>query len=75
LDAAVWIDLHGAQVVKALDQARILSELLVEGIAQIVCGVGRDEEDGFAVLGQLDGERTRCCRLAYTALAADEYPA
>ena len=75
LDAAVGVDLHGAQVGEAVDQACILAEFLVEGVAEVVCGVGGDEEDGFAVFGELDGERARGCGLADTALAADEDPA
>ena len=75
LDAAVRIDLHGAQVVEAVDLARIFTKLLVEGIAQVVCRVSRDQKDVLAVLGELNGERARRGRLAHTALAADEYPA
>jgi hypothetical protein len=56
LYTAIWINLHGAQVVEPVDQPRILAELLVESIRQVVRRVGRDEEDGFAVLGELDGE-------------------
>lgn len=75
LDAAVRVNLHSAQVVEAVNLARILAKLLVEGIAQIVCGVSGDQEDVLAVLGELNGERARRGRLAHTTLAADEYPA
>ena len=38
-------------------------------------GVGRDEEDRFAVFGELYGERARRGCLSDTTFAADEYPA
>jgi hypothetical protein len=56
LYAAVGVDLHGAEVVEAVDESRILAELLVERVREVVRGVGRDEEDRFAVLCELDGE-------------------
>lgn len=37
-------------------------------------GVGRDEEDRFAVLCELNSEGARCRRLSHTTLSADEYP-
>lgn len=57
LYAAIGVDFHGAEVLEAVDEARILAELLVEGVGEVVGGVGGDEEDGSAVLCQLDGER------------------
>jgi hypothetical protein len=48
---------------------------LVEGIGQVVRGIGADEQDGAADLGQLDGQGARGGRLADAALAADEDPA
>lgn len=75
LNAAVGVDLHSAQVFEAIDQTRLLAELLAEGIAKVVGGVGRDEQDRTADLGQLDSQTARCCRLTDTALAADEDPA
>ena len=56
LDAAVRVDLHGGEVVEAVDEAGLLAELLGEGVGQVVGGVGGDEEDGAADAGQLDGQ-------------------
>lgn len=74
LYAAVGVDLHGAEVVEALDEARLLAELLAKGVAEVVGGVGRDEQHGAAHLGQLDGQTARRRRLADAALAADKDP-
>jgi hypothetical protein len=75
LDAPVGVDLHGAQVREALNQAGLLPELLVEGIAEVVGWVRGDEEHGLAVLGHLDGERAGGCGLSYATFAAHENPA
>ena len=75
LDAAVGVNLHSAQVGEAIDQTRLLAEFLAEGIAEVVGGVGRDEQDRTADLGQLDSQRARGGRFADTALAADKDPA
>lgn len=75
LHAAVGINLHGAEVVKAVDEAGLLAEFLRKGIRQVVRGVGRDEQHRAADLGELDGERARGGGLADTALAADKDPA
>ena len=40
LDASIGVDLHRAQVRVAIDQAGLLSELLTESVAQVVCGIG-----------------------------------
>lgn len=74
LNTTIGINLHGAQILEPIDEARLLAELLAEGVAQVVGWVGRDEQHGAAHLSQLDGETTRRCRLAHTALAADEDP-
>jgi len=74
-DRAVRINLHGAQVVEAIDQTGVLSELLVEGIGQVVGRIGRDEEDILAVLCELNGQGTRGGGLSDTTLTADEDPA
>lgn len=74
LDAAVGVNLHGAEVVKAVNEAGLLAKLLVKGVRQVVRGVGRDEQHRAAHLGQLDGEGARRCRLAHTTLAADKDP-
>jgi len=52
----IRIDFHRAQVVKPLHQPRILSELLIECVAEVVCRVGGDKQDGFAGFCHLDGE-------------------
>ena len=41
LDAAIGVDLHGAQVGEAIDEPGLLSELLREGVGQVVRRVGR----------------------------------
>lgn len=74
LDGAVGIDLHGCKVVDTRDGSGVLAELDTKGIAEVVGGVGGDEEDGFTGAGHLDGERARGGGLADTALAADEDP-
>jgi len=70
LDAAVGINLHGAEVGVAVDEAGVLAELLVEGVAEVVRRVGGDEQDRLARLGELDGEGAGGGRLADAALAA-----
>lgn len=75
LHAAIGIDLHGAEVVEAVDQAGLLAKLLVEGIGQVVGGVGTDEQDGAAHFGELDGEGARRGGFADTTFAANEDPA
>lgn len=56
LHTAVGVNLHGAEVFEAVDEARLLAELLGEGIGQVVGWVGADEQDGAAHFGELDGE-------------------
>jgi hypothetical protein len=74
LDAAAGVDLHSAEVVEAVDQARVLAELLVEGVAEVVGGVGGYQEDRLAMFGHLDGKGARGCSLADASLAADKDP-
>jgi hypothetical protein len=74
-DRTVRVNLHSAQIVETIDQTGVLSELLVEGIGQVVGRIGRDEEDVLAVLCELDGQRTRSGCLSDTTLAADKDPA
>lgn len=74
LYTAVGVNFHGTEIVEAVDESRVLAELLVEGIREVVGGVGRDEKNRLAVLCELDGEGARCRRLSYTTLSADEYP-
>lgn len=75
LDAAIWVDLHGAQVGEAIDEPGLLSELLREGVGQVVRRVGGDEQHGAAHSSELNGQRAGCRRLPYAPLAADEDPA
>src|SRR5690606_14859467 len=75
LHTPVRINLHGAQVVKALHLPRLLAKLLVERIGQVVRRVGTDQEDSLAGFGELDGEGTCGRGLADTAFAADKDPA
>lgn len=75
LDAAIGIDLHSAQVVISVNETSLLSEFLSEGIAQVVSGIGGDQEHGFAGFGKLDGERARGRGLTHTTFATDEDPA
>lgn len=57
LNASSGIDFHSREILKTIDFASFLSELLVEGIAEVVCGISGDEEDAFANFRELDGER------------------
>lgn len=75
LDATVGVDLHGTKVGVAINQASLLSELLSKSITQVVRGVGRDEENGFADFGELDGEGARGGGFTHTSFASDEDPA
>jgi hypothetical protein len=74
LDAAAGVDLHCAEIVEAVNQASVLAELLIEGVAEVVGGIGGDEEDGLAVLGHLDGKGARRCSLADASFAANKDP-
>lgn len=74
LDRAVGVDLHGGQVLDARHRASVLAELDTEGIAEVVCRVGGDEEDRLAGLSHLDCQGARGGGFAYTTLAADEDP-
>lgn len=75
MDTPVRVYFHRAQVREALDEPRFFSEFLGEGIAEVVCGVGGDEEDGLAVAGELNGEGAGGGGFTDTAFAADEDPA
>jgi hypothetical protein len=75
LNTPVRVNLHGTEVVEPVYEPRILAELLIEGIAEIVGRVGGDEEHRFAVFGELYGECARRRRLSYTTFPTDEYPA
>lgn len=74
-DRAVGVNLHGAEVVEAINKTGVLSELLVEGIGQVVGRIGRDEENVLAVLCELDGQRAGSCCLSDTTLTTDKDPA
>lgn len=75
LNAPIRIDLHGTQIGEALDQTRLFAKLLTEGIAQVVRGVGGDQQHGFAHARHLDGQRAGGGGFADAAFAADEDPA
>jgi hypothetical protein len=75
LYAAVWVDFHGAEVREAIDETGLLAEFLREGIGQIVCGVGRDEEDRAANFCELYCEGAGGGGLSYATFSADEDPA
>lgn len=75
LNTPIRINLHGAQIGKPVDQARLFAEFLAEGIAQVVRGVGGDQQHGFAHARELDGQRAGRGGFADAALAADEDPA
>ncbi len=74
LYAARRVDLHGAEVVEAVDLGRLLAELLPKGVGEVVRRVGADEQHRLAVLRQLDRQRGRGRRLAHAAFPADEDP-
>ena len=40
LDGACGVDLHGVEVLKAVDLSRILGELLAKGVGQVMSGIG-----------------------------------
>jgi hypothetical protein len=65
---------HGVEVGESADEGRELGEALLEGIAEVVGGVGGDDEHGLAGGGEEDGEDGAAGGLADAALAADEDP-
>lgn len=74
LNAPVGVNLHGAEVVEPLNQTCVLAELLAEGIAKVVGGIGGYQQDRAADFGELDGKTAGRGGLADTTLAADENP-
>lgn len=75
LDAPVGIDLHGAKVVIAVNETSFFSKFLTKSIAQVVRGVGRDQQDRFAGFGELDGQRAGGGGFTHTTFASHENPA
>lgn len=65
---------HRVQVVEALHQRRRLGEFLAEGVAEVVRGVGRNDQHALAARRQLHREAAAARRLADAALAAHEDP-
>ena len=65
---------HGIQVVDALYRSRVLGDLLIEAIAEVVGGIRGDDECLPVLLGDESGEAAAGCGLANSALAANEYP-
>ena len=57
LNAAIRIDLHGAQIGVPVYQPRLFAKLLAEGVGQVVGRIGADQQYRFANLGHLDRER------------------
>ena len=74
LHVVVGVNLHGREVVEALDGGRLAADLLAEGIGEVVGGVGTDDEDLLAALGELDAEAARGGGLTDSALATNEDP-
>lgn len=65
---------HGVEVGESADEGGELGEALLEGVAEVVRGVGGDDEHGLADPGEEDGEDGAAGGLADAALAADEDP-
>lgn len=45
---------HREEIVDAIDSSGLFSDFLVEAVAEIVCGIGRDYQR-FFVLGEQSG--------------------
>lgn len=65
---------HGVEVGESADEGGELGEALLEGVAEVVRGVGGDDEYRLADPGEEDGEDGAAGGLADAALAADEDP-
>jgi hypothetical protein len=65
---------HRIQIGNVLYLGRCASDLLLEGIAEIVGRVCRDDQHTLAVLGQLQGNATRRGGLPNASFASHEYP-
>ena len=65
---------HGVEVGESADEGGEFGEALLEGVAEVVCGVGGDDEHGLADGGEEDGEDGATGGLADAALAPDEDP-
>lgn len=65
---------HGVEIGETIDESGSLGEALLEGVAEIVSGVGGDDENGGSDLGEEDGEYGATGGFADAALAADEHP-
>ena len=62
---------HSKKVAEATHKRGFLSEFLPEGVAEVVGGVGGDDEDVGADFGQQDGQGAAASRLAHTTLTCD----
>jgi hypothetical protein len=65
---------HGVEVGESADECGELGEALLEGVAEVVGGVGGDDEHRLANGGEEDGEDRAARGLPDAALAADEDP-
>ena len=68
------VDLHGREVVEALDGRGLPPDLLAEGIREVVRRVRGHDEHLLATLGELDAEAARGGGLTDSALATNEDP-
>jgi hypothetical protein len=65
---------HGVEVGESSDECGELGEALLEGVAEVVGGVGGDDENGLTGGGEEDGEDGAARGLPDAALAANEDP-
>lgn len=68
------INLHRKQVIPSVELGRLLANLLAESVTQVVCGVGGNDQNTLAVLGERRGQTTGGGRLSNTSLSSDEDP-
>mmetsp|Transcript_6934 Transcript_6934/g.23849 ORF Transcript_6934/g.23849 Transcript_6934/m.23849 type:complete len:337 (+) Transcript_6934:228-1238(+) len=68
------VHLHSKQVLKTIYLLRLAAELLLEGIRQVMRGVGANKQDLVSHLGEQNREATRSRRFPDAALATHEDP-
>lgn len=65
---------HGVQIVEAINESGGFGESLLEGVAEIVGGVGGDDEDRGSNPSEEDGEDWAARGLSHAAFPTDEDP-
>ena len=73
LGGPVGVDFHRPQVGDAGDRRDLMPDLLLEGVGQVGCRIGGDDQRALALVGVADGVRAGHAGFAHPAFAGKEY--